>query len=101
MSPVPAFPSAADAMAAVRAGLRFLAGADATQMPVQTQAECLKMLEEADVSMNLASRSRIRKRKEPVRFPKSITRLRACWAIHAPSGWAVTPGRIHAASSPA
>ena len=34
-------------MATIRAGLRFLAGADATQMPVQTQAECLQMLEEA------------------------------------------------------
>ena len=48
MSPVSTFASAADAMATVRAGLRFLAGADATQMPVQTQAECLQMLEEAD-----------------------------------------------------
>ena len=38
MSPVPAFPCATDAMAMVRAGLRFLAAADATQMPVQTQA---------------------------------------------------------------
>src|SRR5271165_4935309 len=48
MSPVPTFPSAADAMATVLAGLRFLAAADATQMPVQTQAECLQMLEQAD-----------------------------------------------------
>jgi hypothetical protein len=39
MSPAQTFPSAADAMATVRAGLRFLAAADATQMPVQTQAE--------------------------------------------------------------
>ncbi len=37
MSPV-GVSSAADAMATVRAGLRFLAAADATQMPVQTQA---------------------------------------------------------------
>jgi hypothetical protein len=48
MSPVPAFPSAADAMAKVLAGLRFLATTDATQIPAQVQAECLQMLEQAD-----------------------------------------------------
>ena len=48
MSPVPTFPSAAAAMATVRAGLRFLAAADVTQMPVQTQSECLRMLEQTD-----------------------------------------------------
>ena len=58
MSPVPAFPSAADAMATVRAGLRFLAAADATQMPVQTQAECLQMLEQAD-AISTAARTSI------------------------------------------
>jgi len=39
MNPVPAFPSVADAMAAVQAGLRFLAAADATRMSAQAQAE--------------------------------------------------------------
>ncbi len=58
MSPVPAFPSAADAMATVRAGLRFLAAADATQMPVQTQAEFLQMLEQAD-AISTAARTSI------------------------------------------
>jgi hypothetical protein len=58
MSPVPAFASAADAMATVRAGLRFLAAADATQMPVQTQAECLQMLEQAD-AISTAARASI------------------------------------------
>jgi hypothetical protein len=57
MSPVPAFPSATDAMAMVRAGLRFLAAADATQMPVQTQAECLRMLEQADAISTAARAS--------------------------------------------
>ncbi len=64
MSPVPAFPSAADAMATVRAGLRFLAATDATQMPVQTQAECLQILEQAD-AISTAARAypgRIRRR---------------------------------------
>jgi hypothetical protein len=58
MSPAPAFPSAADAMATVRAGLRFLAAADATQLPVQTQAECLQMLEQAD-AISTAARASI------------------------------------------
>jgi len=58
MSPVPAFPSAAAAMATVRAGLRFLAATDATQMPAQTQAECLQMLEQAD-AISTAARASI------------------------------------------
>ena len=58
MSPVPSFPSAADAMATVRAGLRFLAATDATQMPVQAQAECLRMLEQAD-AISTAARTSI------------------------------------------
>jgi hypothetical protein len=58
MSPVPAFASAADAVATVCAGLRFLAAADATQMPVQTQAECLQMLERAD-AISTAARASI------------------------------------------
>src|SRR5229473_428195 len=60
MSPVPAFPSAADAMATVRAGLRFLAATDATQMPAQTQAECLQMLEQADAISTAARASILR-----------------------------------------
>ena len=29
---------------------------------------------------------RMRNRKKPIRPARSITRLRACWAVHAPSG---------------
>jgi hypothetical protein len=47
MNPVPAFPSVADAMAVVQAGLRFVAAADATQMSAQAQAQCLQMMERA------------------------------------------------------
>jgi len=39
MSPVPVFPSAADAMATVRAGLRFLAAADATGLEQQRNGQ--------------------------------------------------------------
>src|SRR6266536_2826969 len=45
--------------------------------------------------VNFASRSRIRKRKEPIRSPRSMSRLRACWAVQEPSGWAVTPRDVH------
>jgi hypothetical protein len=48
MNSVPAFPSVADAMAAVQAGLRFVADADATRMSAQAQAECLQMMERAN-----------------------------------------------------
>jgi Domain of unknown function (DUF222) len=58
MSAVPAFSSAADAMATVRAGLRFLAAADATQLPVQAQAECLQMLEQV-TALGTAARTSI------------------------------------------
>jgi hypothetical protein len=58
MSQVPAFSGPADAMATVRAGLRFLAAADATQMPAQAQAECLQMLEQV-TAMGTAARTSI------------------------------------------
>src|SRR6516225_304496 len=31
------------------------------------------------------------KRNSEIRSPRSMIRWRACWAVHAPSGWAVTP----------
>ena len=58
MSADPAYPSVADAMAAVRTGLRFLAAADATQMSVQSQAECLQDLERAD-AISMAVRASV------------------------------------------
>ncbi len=45
----------------------------------------------SNAGVNLLSRSRIRNLKRPARSPRSISRLRACWAVHAPVGWAVTP----------
>ena len=58
MSPAPAFSSAADAMATVRAGLGFLAAADATQLAAETQAHCLQILEQA-TAMSTAARTSI------------------------------------------
>ena len=57
MDPVPAFPSVADAMAAVHAGLRFLAAADATRMSAQAQAEALQMMERANAIVTAARAS--------------------------------------------
>ena len=57
MNPVPAFPSVADAMSAVQAGLRFVAAADATQMSAQAQAEALQMMERASAIVTAARAS--------------------------------------------
>src|SRR5689334_12928592 len=57
MNPVPAFPSVADAMAAVQAGLRFVANTDATTMSGQAQAECLQMMERANAIVTAARAS--------------------------------------------
>ena len=57
MNPVPAFPSVADAMAAVQAGLRFVAAADSTMMPAQAQAEALQMMERANAIVTAARAS--------------------------------------------
>ena len=50
--------SASEAMDMVRAGLGYLAAADATAMAAETQARCLRMLEQAN-SMGTAARSSI------------------------------------------
>ena len=48
MGTVPVFASAAEAMQMVRAGLDYLAAADATAMPAEEQARCLRGLEQAN-----------------------------------------------------
>jgi Domain of unknown function (DUF222) len=48
MGTTPAFASVSEAMNMVHAGLSYLAAADAAQLAVQTQAECLHKLEQAD-----------------------------------------------------
>ena len=58
MSAVPAFASASEAMDMVHAGLGYLATADATAMAAETQARCLRMLEQAD-AMGTAARAAI------------------------------------------
>jgi hypothetical protein len=57
MNPVPAFPSVANAIAAVQAGLRFMADADATRMSAQAQAEALQMMERANAIVTAARAS--------------------------------------------
>ena len=58
MGTAPSFASAQEAAEVVRAGLRFLAAADATAMAAETQAQCLQILEQAN-SMGTAARSSI------------------------------------------
>ena len=54
----PTFASAREAAEVVRAGLGFLAAADATQLTAETQAECLQMLEQV-TAMGTAARTSI------------------------------------------
>ena len=58
MSAAPVFASAAEAAEAVRAGLGYLAAADATAMAAETQAHCLRVLEQAS-SVGTAARTSI------------------------------------------
>src|SRR6266480_4120344 len=57
MGPAPAFASVGEAMDMVRAGLGYLAAADATQLAAATQAECLRGLEQADAVATAARAS--------------------------------------------
>ena len=58
MGSVPAAANTAEAAEMIRSGLRFLATADATQMPTEVQAQCLMTLEQAD-AMETAARASI------------------------------------------
>ena len=58
MNTAPSFASAKEAAEVVRAGLGFLAAADATAMAAQTQAQCLQILEQA-TAMGTAARASI------------------------------------------
>src|SRR3954470_21453380 len=57
MSTAPAFASVTDALDMVRAGLRFLATADAAQMTAAERATCLRGLEKADAAATAARTS--------------------------------------------
>jgi hypothetical protein len=47
----------------------------------------------SNVSVNCPARSRARIRRSAGRSPGSIRRVRICWLVRGPSGWAVTPGK--------
>src|SRR5204863_111092 len=57
MGTAPAFANAGEALDMVRAGLAYLATADATQLPAATLAECLRGLEQADAVLTAARAS--------------------------------------------
>jgi hypothetical protein len=54
----PAFASVSEAMDMVHAGLSYLAAADAAQLAAQTQAECLRRLEQSDAISTAARADR-------------------------------------------
>ena len=58
MTTAPSFASAKEAVEVVRAGLGYLAAADATAMAAETQAHCLQILEQA-AAMSTAARTSI------------------------------------------
>jgi hypothetical protein len=58
VSTVPTFANAREAVTMVRAGLGFLAAADATQMVIEEQAQCLQALEQAE-AIGTAARASI------------------------------------------
>ena len=57
MSAAPVFATAGEALDMVRAGLAYLAAADATQLSAATQAECLRELEQDDAALTAARAS--------------------------------------------
>src|SRR5215472_9853963 len=65
---MPAFNSAKEAAEMVRAGLDYLAAADAAQLADAEQAECQQMMEQADAITGPRSRRRGR-RGQPRRRP--------------------------------
>ena len=83
----PAFSSAKEAAESVRAGLGFLATANATALSAQTQAECLQILEQAH-SMGTAARASIL-----AAFTSGQGVLRGCGLQ--PAGVADQPHRGH------
>ena len=60
----------------VRAGLGYLAAADATAMAAETQARCLRMLEQAN-SMGTAARASILRPRSPPGRATPRTRITA------------------------
>ncbi len=58
MSTAPAFASADEALDVLESALRYLAAADATELPAQVQARSLQVLERAD-AIQAAARSSV------------------------------------------
>jgi hypothetical protein len=66
MSTAPAFASVTEAMDMARAALGYLAAADAASLAAQTQAECLRGLEQTD-AISTAARAASWPRSPPGR----------------------------------
>src|SRR5262245_56084853 len=100
MNPVPAFPSVADAMAAVHAGLRFVADADATRLSAQAQAECLRMMEQADAIVTAARASVMSGFTAGKGYSADADYSVRAWLIHKDPDHQGSRGRAHRLGAP-
>jgi hypothetical protein len=80
--------NAANEPLGIAVGSRRRGGILTTSMPSEAKTA-------SKVAVNLVSRSRIRKRNEVIRCPRSISRLWAAWVVQAAVGWPVTPSRCN------
>ena len=69
--------NAREALEMVRAGLGYLAAADAAQLPAATQAECLRELEQTD-AVATAARAFLCPRSPPGRAPPGTGTTARC-----------------------
>ena len=83
MGTAPAFASVSEALDMVRAGLGFLAAADATELTAAEQAECLRALERANSAVDGGAGlgpGRVHRRAGLCR--RTRTTARGSWLIH-------------------
>jgi hypothetical protein len=73
-----------------RSQIAFIRGAWTAVRKIMAPADWKTASNQA---VKLEPRSRIRNRKSPDRWPGSRARLRACYTVHCPVGWGVTPPR--------
>jgi hypothetical protein len=85
----PAFASVGEALDMVRAGLGYLAAADAAQLPAATQAECLRELERADAVATAARASMLAGFTAGQGYSGDAAYSARAWLIHQTR---ITPG---------
>jgi hypothetical protein len=89
MGTAPAFASVSEALDMVRAGLGYLAAADAAQLSAATQAECLRGLEQADAVLTAARASMLAGFTAGQGYADDAAYSARAWLIHQTR---ITPG---------